>query len=423
MRIELICTGDEVLSGKTVNRNYSHVARRLQESGLEACWGTTVGDDRSSLTQAFRLASDRADAVIVNGGLGPTVDDLSQEVAAEAAGVDLELHPEWLANIEAFYTARGRVMPPNNRKQAMLPVGSEFIDNPIGTACGFALDIDGTRFFFTPGVPRELHRMLDEQILPRLLAMTGAQPAVSLRRFHSFGLGESRVDDMLRDVEQLAEGGEVKLGFQAHYPQLETKLFAKGTDAAELERRMAPVVAAVTEKLGGYLLAEDAETLEGNILAALAARGATLAVAESATHAGIAQRLLAAEDEATAPLVRRTLAAGSPEALAGALSLRLQETTAEDQHAVHAGAIAEAVRGAAASDWGLASVVERAPGRIGWVHTAVSSSAGTVTRSACLIGSPERARVGGVEMALDGLRRTLSGLSVDDIIDFEKRPG
>ena len=112
----------------------------------------------------------RADAVIVNGGLGPTVDDLSQEIAAQAAGVELVLNEEWLATMEAFFARRSRVMSPNNRKQAMLPATAEILDNPIGTACGFALDIGKARFFFTPGVPRELRRMLEEQIIPRLLA-------------------------------------------------------------------------------------------------------------------------------------------------------------------------------------------------------------------------------------------------------------
>ncbi|MEQ9124046.1 MAG: competence/damage-inducible protein A, partial [Alphaproteobacteria bacterium] len=124
MRVEIVCTGDEVLSGKTVNTNYSHMARRLQEVGIDVLWGTTVGDDRASLREAFRHAGARADAVIVNGGLGPTVDDLSQEMAAEAAGVGLVLDEGWLARIEGFYAARGRVMPPNNRKQAMLPEGA-----------------------------------------------------------------------------------------------------------------------------------------------------------------------------------------------------------------------------------------------------------------------------------------------------------
>ena len=152
MRIEVICTGDEILSGKTINTNFAHVSRRLQEIGLPLTWETTVGDDRGELIRAFKLAGDRADAVIVNGGLGPTQDDLSTPIAAECAGVGLELHEAWLANIESFYAQRGRVMPPNNRKQAMLPVGAEFIDNPVGTACGFAITIGKGRFFFTPGV-------------------------------------------------------------------------------------------------------------------------------------------------------------------------------------------------------------------------------------------------------------------------------
>ena len=170
MRIEVICTGDEVLTGKIVNTNFSYISQKLEDFGLSVRWETTVGDDRDSLLLAFRLAGERADAVIVNGGLGPTVDDLSQEMAARAAAVELVLSEEWLARMEAYFTRRSRVMPPNNRKQAMLPAGAEVLDNPVGTACGFAVDIGRARFFFTPGVPRELRRMLEEQIVPRLLA-------------------------------------------------------------------------------------------------------------------------------------------------------------------------------------------------------------------------------------------------------------
>src|ERR1700719_4400758 len=135
MRIEIICTGDEVLTGKIVNTNFSYMAQKLEDVGLSVHWGTTVGDDRESLLLAFQLAGERADAVIVNGGLGPTVDDLSQEMAAQAACVDLVLNEKWLAWMEARFRQRSRVMPPNNRKQAMLPAGAEVIDNPVGTAC------------------------------------------------------------------------------------------------------------------------------------------------------------------------------------------------------------------------------------------------------------------------------------------------
>ncbi|HEY3099015.1 MAG TPA: competence/damage-inducible protein A, partial [Methylomirabilota bacterium] len=191
MRVEVICTGDEVLTGKIVNTNFAYISQKLEDVGLSVAWETTVGDDRESLLQAFRLAGGRADAVIVNGGLGPTIDDLSQEIAAQAAGVPLALNEEWLTTMEDFFRRRSRVMPPNNRKQAMLPTTAEVIDNPIGTACGFALDIGQARFYFTPGVPRELKRMLEEQIIPRLLAKSGLQTTIHLKRFHSYGLGES----------------------------------------------------------------------------------------------------------------------------------------------------------------------------------------------------------------------------------------
>src|SRR5499427_5661700 len=115
MRIEIICTGDEVLTGKIVNTNWSYITQKLEDFGLSVSSGTIVGDDRTELLAAFRLAGERADAVIVNGGLGPTVDDLSQEIAARAAGVELVLDEGWLKTMEEFFKKRSRVMPPNNK--------------------------------------------------------------------------------------------------------------------------------------------------------------------------------------------------------------------------------------------------------------------------------------------------------------------
>src|SRR5438477_442210 len=123
MRIEIICTGDEVLTGKIVNTNFSYMSQKLEDFGLSVAWGTTVGDDREELLAAFRLSGARADAVIVNGGLGPTVDDLSQEIAARAAGVDLVLNEDWLQRMEDFFRRRNRVMSAIERKLA--PVQAE----------------------------------------------------------------------------------------------------------------------------------------------------------------------------------------------------------------------------------------------------------------------------------------------------------
>src|SRR5438876_5118600 len=171
-------------------------------------------------------------------------------------------------------------MPSNILKQAMLPATCELIDNPIGTACGFALDIGRARFFFTPGVPRELRRMLEEQIIPRLLAKSGLQTAIYLKRFHSYGLGESHVDALLTGVETLVPDGSVKLGFRAHYPQLETKLTVRGRDMDDVRKKLAPVEQEIRKRLGNFILAEDDQTLEGVVLAELTRRQATLAIVE-----------------------------------------------------------------------------------------------------------------------------------------------
>ena len=290
MRIEILCTGDEVLTGKIVNSNFSYMSQKLEDAGLTVIWGTTVGDDREALLSAFKLASERADIVIVNGGLGPTVDDLSQEVAAQAAGVGLVLHEEWLARMEEFFSRRSRIMPPNNRKQAMLPDTAEFIDNPIGTACGFALDIGKARFFFTPGVPRELRRMLEEQIIPRLLERAGIQTSIYLKRFHSYGIGESHADSLLAGIEDIVPDGSVKMGFRAHYPQLETKITIRGADMADVNRKLAPIQAEVRKRLGNFIMAEDDQTLEGVLLAELLAQKATLTLVETFTGGQMAAR-------------------------------------------------------------------------------------------------------------------------------------
>src|SRR5207344_1362762 len=205
--------------------------------------------------------------------------------------VELVLHEEWLTRMESFFQRRSRVMPPSNRKQAMLPATAEVIDNPVGTACGFAVDIGRARFFFTPGVPRELRRMLEEQVIPRLLARSGVPATIHLKRFHSYGIGESHADALLTGVEDLVSDGSVKLGFRAHYPQLETKLTVRGADMDDVRRKLEPVQAAVRERLGNFIMAEDDKTLEGVVLAELTRQGATLALVETFTSGQIAARI------------------------------------------------------------------------------------------------------------------------------------
>jgi nicotinamide-nucleotide amidase len=413
MRVEILCTGDEILTGKTINSNYSHMARRLGDVGLTVHWGTTVGDDRASLLQAFRQAGERADAVIVNGGLGPTVDDLSQEVAAEACGVELVLSDYWMTRMTESYARRGRVMPPNNRKQAMLPANAEFIDNPIGTACGFAVTIGKARFFFTPGVPREMRRMLDEQLIPRLLKLGGITGVTRLKRFHSFCIGESRADNMLADMNAFKDGGGIKLGFQAHYPQLETKLAAHGDNEADLLVRLAPVEAEVRKRLGNFVIAEDDQTLEGVILATLLERGNTLSTAEMFSGGHLAARLapLAGAERA----FRRGIVARDP----GELGINGVSTEAAES-------VGRTLRKESGASHALALLIELDEGADrpdfgGTICVGIAETRATVSRQARLIGGRDWVRAGAVELGLDCLRRHLLGLPVDERIDFERR--
>jgi competence/damage-inducible protein CinA-like protein len=422
MRIEILCTGDEVLTGKIVNTNFSHLAQKLEDVGLAVVWGTIVGDDRETLLEAFRRAGERADAVIVNGGLGPTVDDLSQEIAAQAAGVELVLDEDWLERMEAFFRRRNRVMSPNNRKQAMLPRGAEILDNPIGTACGFALDIGRARFFFTPGVPRELFRMLDEQIVPRLLQISGVPSAIYLKRFHSYGLGESHVDQLLSGVEALVPDGSVKLGFRTHYPQIETKLTVRGTDHDDILHKLAPVEAEVRRRLGNFIVAEDNQTLEGAVLDGLARREGSLALVETYTGGQIAARIAplpGAED-----IVRRGLVSRDRGELALALGLD-PATFGGGATREMAEAAAEAARRQAGATHALAVLidVESGPDRIdlgGSICLAIADADAVASRRSRIYGGREWVRLGAVELGLDCLRRHLEGLPVTERTDFER---
>ena len=418
MRIEVICTGDEVLTGKIINTNFSYISQKLEDVGLAVSRETTVGDDRDELLRAFRLAGERADAVIVNGGLGPTVDDLSQEIAARAADVDLVLSEDWLQRMEEFFLRRSRVMSPNNRKQAMLPATAEILDNPIGTACGFALDIGRARFFFTPGVPRELRRMLEEQIIPRLLEKSGAPSAIYLKRFHSYGLSESHVDALLTGVEELVPDGSVKLGFRTHYPQIETKLTVRGADMAEVDEKLAPVVAEVRKRLGNFIMAEDGDTLEGVVLKALERQGGSLALVESFTSGQIAARI--AHLPGAEAVFRRGLVVRDLGEIGAALGLPVEEASRETAEAV-----AAAARRASGATHALAVLIDLddGPDRIdfgGTICLAIAGADDVASRRSRILGGREWVRLGAVELGLDCLRRYLHGLPVTERIDFER---
>jgi nicotinamide-nucleotide amidase len=324
--------------------------------------------------------------------------------------------------MEEFFGKRSRVMPPSNRKQAMLPAGAELLDNPIGTACGFALDIGKARFFFTPGVPREVHRMLEEQIIPRLLARSGHQTASYLKRFHSYGIGESHADTLLAGLESLVPDGSLKLGFRAHYPQLETKLAIRGTDMDDIRRKLEPVEREVRKRFGNFILAEDDHKLEGVVLQELSRRQASLTVVETFTGGAIAARIapLAGAER----VFRRGIVARDLAEVYAAVGLEGSQA-AGDFTPETAEAVARAARHQTGATHALAVLIELDDGadRIefgGTICVAIATQNEVVSRRSRMLGGREWLRLGAIELSLDCLRRYLQGLPVDERIDFEK---
>jgi nicotinamide-nucleotide amidase len=248
MIIEIITTGDEVLTGFTVDTNASWVSLQLLEQGWQVRRRQTVGDRMDDLTSILHERSLIADVIIFNGGLGPTSDDKTTDAVAQVADVPLVLNQTWLDNLEQKFSNRGRVMPVSNRKQAMLPQGATVLDNPIGTACGFKLKINRAWCYFTPGVPNEFKQMVQQQIIPNLLTHYPSGAAI-VRRYFTFGISESSLSDML---DPMVWPAHIELGYRSSMPIIEMKLISQEPDA-DFESAEKQLLSVITP----YLVASD----------------------------------------------------------------------------------------------------------------------------------------------------------------------
>ncbi|MBA0218108.1 nicotinamide mononucleotide deamidase-related protein YfaY [Pectobacterium brasiliense] len=276
LRVEMLCTGDEVLHGQIIDTNAAWLADYLFQQGLPMTSRMTVGDDLDALVTAITQRSQIADILIVNGGLGPTSDDLSALAAANAAGEGLVEHAEWLARMEAFFAERGRVMAPSNRKQAQIPASAEMVDNPVGTACGFALQLNKCLMFFTPGVPSEFKVMVDQQIMPRLRERFAVADAPLCLRLTTFGRSES---DLASQLDGMALPSGVVLGYRSSMPIIELKL----TGPAAQQENMEQLWQTVRTVAGENTIFEGTEGLPAQLARRLAERDMTLAVSEHFT--------------------------------------------------------------------------------------------------------------------------------------------
>ena len=278
---EIIAVGTELLLGNTVNSDAQDVSLVLSEMGINVFFHTVVGDNPERLKQAVDIAKNRADIIITTGGLGPTYDDLTKQTLAEAFGRKLIFHADVAEQIREYFEKRlhGMKMTENNFRQAEFPEGSVILPNSVGTAPGCAFEAGGKHVLMLPGPPRECRVMLQSGVMPYLKKLSDSE--IRSHNIHIFGLGESVVEDMLRDLMEnlrnptlapYAKDGEVLL-----------RVTAKAGSQEEADNLMAPVLSRVRETLGDVIYGIDTDSLENTVAGLLSEHGLTIATAESCT--------------------------------------------------------------------------------------------------------------------------------------------
>ncbi|MEZ8484323.1 CinA family nicotinamide mononucleotide deamidase-related protein [Vibrio splendidus] len=278
-KIAMLSTGEEVLHGDIVDTNAAWMSAEFYQHGFALAKRSTVGDQMNALVEELLMLSFNYDVVIVNGGLGPTTDDMSAAAAAAASEQKLVMFPEWLTRMEEMFSGRGMPMPDSNLKQALLPASSEIVDNPVGTACGFKLKINDATFYFTPGVPSEFKRMVTFEIIPDLSRTYPQVVASECSRLFTFGLSESGISDVL-DQLKLPEGYE--LGYRSYLPFIEVKLFGP---KADLETRV-KLLQMVYKLLESNVVSVD-EPMVDHIGHIMAEKKKTLSVSEVSTKGAL----------------------------------------------------------------------------------------------------------------------------------------
>lgn len=287
MNAEILCIGTEVLLGDVVNTNAAYLGKRLSESGFNVYHHAVCGDNRARMTEALTLALSRSELVVVTGGLGPTYDDITKEVTAELFGLALVEHPEIVERLEAYFAARGRVMTPNNRKQALIPEGAHIFENNYGTADGLAVSDTSKTVILLPGPPREMRPMLDHEVLPYLKA--ASDHILLSTNVHIFGMGESSVENALYDLMKNAENPTVAP--YVNDGEVRLRVSARAENAEKAKELIAPVVQVITDTLGEAVYGVDVPSIESVLVQKLQEAHKTVAFAESCTGGLIAKRL------------------------------------------------------------------------------------------------------------------------------------
>ena len=415
MTAALLSIGTELTRGELVNTNAAWLGEELTKLGFEVVEHVTVDDDLDRIVTVTNSFAEKHRVVIVTGGLGPTSDDLTSAAAAKAAGVQLRRDERVVEGIRQKFKAFGRVMPESNVKQGDFPEGAYILSNPTGTAPGFAMVLGQARFFFVPGVPREMEQIFHESIVPAIAAL--AEPRTHQVHLRTFGMTESGVAEALAGFEKAHDG--LTLGYRAHFPEIEVKVHVRADSVAEAERRSDLIADEVRVLLGDAVFGGRADSFAEVVGKALRDKGKTLAVAESCTGGQVGEMLtrvpgasdyLLLDAVVYANSAKQTVLGVTPEVLRahGAVSSETAAAMAEGALRVAGADIAVSITGVAGPGGGTD---DKPVGTI-WFGLARKGEP-TVTKHRKLPWGRDRVQTLSAYVALELVRRAALGRDLD----------
>lgn len=400
---ELVAIGDEVLGGYTVDTNSAWMARQLARIGVRVVRHTAVGDDMEDLLEVFDAACRRADVVVACGGLGPTPDDMTRFAVARFVDRPLVEQPEAVEHMKEIFRQFNRAMAPTNLRQARFPEGARLLENPLGTAMGFAVETRGTRMYFVPGIPNELMGMAPQILDDIAEHLPGVQKLHELS-FRTVGIGES---DLAQALEGLLErGGDPMVGTYVTSGIITVRLF--GTDADATTQLWEQMI----ERLRENVYTRDERSLEEVLVGTLAERGQTLAVAESCTG-GLVSKEITDVSGSSAVLLEGAVVYSNDAKVrrCGVPPEMLRQHGAVSEPVARQ--LAEGIREASGATWGIGITGIAGPTGgtdekpVGLVYIALSGPTGTEVEKNNFRGPRFRVRRRTATRALDMLRRAM----------------
>ncbi len=294
---EVIAIGDEMTSGQRLDTNTRWISQQLGDLGVKVAFHSTVGDSIQDSIDVFRIAGNRADLVVMTGGLGPTADDLTREALASVTGCELEFHPPTLQHIKAIYARFNRQMPESNKAQAFFPRSSRIVPNPEGTAPGIDLDWQAdsertARFFCLPGVPAEMFEMWEQSVAPAIQEMTGTDSRIHHHVMHCFGTGESSMEELLGDLTE--RGRDPIVGITASHATISLRISTRAVDEKDCMEKLQPTIEEIDRRLGILVYGTNGQSLAGIVLELLKQNSRTLSIADAGLGGAVGWSLVEA---------------------------------------------------------------------------------------------------------------------------------